>query len=255
MALQASGSRYRSGSRKGGMWMVSARMTTVLAMLDRDTAQSDGGDRAAAEAAAAALGVDGVTAGIGTGPSGAALAWGTGGVSAELDHLQFTLGQGPGIDCALGLPVLVADLAATRARWPAFVPGAEELSVGAVFAFPLRIGAMKVGTMLAHRAAPGPLVDGALTDALGLAAAVTLVLIDRQSLLEGAVIGEVPAGRAEPATYRAEVHQATGMISVQLGVSLAEALVRLRAYSYAHDRLIADVAADVVARKLRLDGA
>ncbi|MFD0630267.1 ANTAR domain-containing protein [Catenulispora yoronensis] len=54
-------------------------------------------------------------------------------------------------------------------------------------------------------------------------------------------------------TYRAEVHQATGMISVQLGVSLAEALVRLRAHAWAADRLLADVAADVVARRLRFD--
>ena len=52
-------------------------------------------------------------------------------------------------------------------------------------------------------------------------------------------------------TYRAEVHQATGMVSVQLGVSLAEALVRLRAHAWAEDRLLADVAADVVARRLR----
>jgi hypothetical protein len=44
------------------------------------------------------------------------------------------------------------------------------------------------------------------------------------------------------------------MISVQLGVSLAEALVRLRAHAYAEGRLIAEVAADVVARRLRFDG-
>ena len=42
------------------------------------------------------------------------------------------------------------------------------------------------------------------------------------------------------------------MVSVQLGVGLAEALVRLRAHAYAGDRPLADVAADVVARRLRL---
>ena len=41
------------------------------------------------------------------------------------------------------------------------------------------------------------------------------------------------------------------MISAQLGVSLAEALVRLRARAFAEDRLVAEVAADVVARRLR----
>jgi hypothetical protein len=43
------------------------------------------------------------------------------------------------------------------------------------------------------------------------------------------------------------------MISVQLGVSLADALVRLRARAYADDRLINDVADDVVARRMRFD--
>jgi hypothetical protein len=41
------------------------------------------------------------------------------------------------------------------------------------------------------------------------------------------------------------------MISVQLNVSLADALVRLRAHAYAQDRPIAEVAGDVVARRLR----
>ena len=63
----------------------------------------------------------------------------------------------------------------------------------------------------------------------------------------------LPPGWMQPATYRAEVHQASGMISVQLNVSLAEALVRLRAHAYAQERPIAEVAADVVARRLRFE--
>jgi len=235
--------------------MVSAQMTTVLAMLDRNTGRPLADDRAAAAAAARALGVDGITAGVGTGPSGTVLAWGSGAVSADVDHLQFTLGQGPGTDCATtGLPVLAPDLMESGARWPAFTPAAATLGVRAVFAFPLSIGAMSVGTMLAYRAAEGSLSDRQYADALGLAIAVTVVLISRRSARDGGQDSWVPAGWAAPQTYRAEVHQATGMISVQLGVSLAEALVRLRAHAYSRDRLIAEVAADVVARRLRFDG-
>ncbi|WP_370381975.1 ANTAR domain-containing protein [Catenulispora sp. GAS73] len=230
-------------------------MTTVLAMLDRNSDQLLADDRATAEAAARALGVDGITAGVGSGPSGTVLAWGSGAVSAEVDHLQFTLGQGPGTDCAAsGLPVLAPDLTASGARWPAFAPAAAALGVRAVFAFPLNIGAMSVGTMLAYRGAEGSLSDKQYTDAVGLAIAVTVVLIGRRSVRDGGPDNWVPAGWAAPQTYRAEVHQATGMISVQLGVSLAEALARLRAYAYSRDRLIAEVAADVVARRLRFDG-
>jgi AmiR/NasT family two-component response regulator len=49
-----------------------------------------------------------------------------------------------------------------------------------------------------------------------------------------------------------EIDQATGMLTVQLGVTAAEAFARLRAYSYSQDRRLADVARDIVTRRLRL---
>jgi hypothetical protein len=49
---------------------------------------------------------------------------------------------------------------------------------------------------------------------------------------------------------RAEVHQATGMILAQLDVSAQDAFVRLRAHAFATGRPLADVARDVVARRL-----
>jgi hypothetical protein len=52
----------------------------------------------------------------------------------------------------------------------------------------------------------------------------------------------------------AVVHQATGMISVQLEVPLAEALSRLHAYGIAHGRPVTEVAAEVVARRLGFGG-
>jgi hypothetical protein len=53
--------------------------------------------------------------------------------------------------------------------------------------------------------------------------------------------------------YRAEVHQATGMISAQLRVTQAEALIRMRAHAFTQRRALADVAAEVVGRRLRFD--
>ena len=40
------------------------------------------------------------------------------------------------------------------------------------------------------------------------------------------------------------------MVSVQLGISAAEALARMRAHAFVHHRLLIDVARDVVARRL-----
>ena len=236
--------------------MVSDRMAVVLALLDGDLQRGEDLPQGVAAKAAAALRVDGICAGLGTGPLGLVLVWGRQEVSTQLEDLQFTLGEGPGLDAAAGAPVLVADLEAAAARWPVFAPAAAGLGVRAVFALPLRIGAISVGALLAHRATAGPLADGALADAFALADAVTILLLHRQSTgvdREGGADGGPQPGWAPPATYRAEVHQATGMISVQLGVSLAEALVRLRARAYGDGRLIAEVAADVVARRLRFD--
>jgi hypothetical protein len=41
---------------------------------------------------------------------------------------------------------------------------------------------------------------------------------------------------------------------VQLGSDLAEAMARMRAYAYAHDRRLGEVALDVVARRLTFAG-
>lgn len=54
------------------------------------------------------------------------------------------------------------------------------------------------------------------------------------------------AGALETLVDGAEIHQAAGMLAVRLGVSVGEALVRLRALAYAKGRALADVARDVV---------
>jgi hypothetical protein len=55
-----------------------------------------------------------------------------------------------------------------------------------------------------------------------------------------------PAGRSS----RREVHQATGMVLAQLGVSADDAALLLRAHAFATGRSVRDVATDVVERRL-----
>jgi ANTAR domain len=55
------------------------------------------------------------------------------------------------------------------------------------------------------------------------------------------------------ADFHYVVHQAPGMVAAQLDVSVGQALIRLRAYAFGNDRPLAEVAEDVVARKLRFD--
>ena len=55
------------------------------------------------------------------------------------------------------------------------------------------------------------------------------------------------------ADFHFVVQNAAGMVSVQLGVSVTEALIRLRAYAFGHDRLLGDVARESWPDTLRLE--
>lgn len=175
------------------------------------------------------------------------------GLATEIDELTLMLGEGPDVDISAGAPVLVADLSADEyvKRWPLFVPAAVSAGAYALFALPLRLGGANMGTMLLSRAEPGKLDRGQLADALGLADCALTMLLDA-----GREDGSSPDDSwfEQAGLQYSAVHQATGMVTVQLGVTAAVALVRLRAYAYAHERRVSEVARDIVARRLRLDG-
>jgi len=203
--------------------------------------------------AMSAAGVDGAAVAVVLSASPRETMYASDPVAAEVEELALTLGEGPGVDAVTGGPALIADLTAADclARWPVFAPAALHDGARAVFALPLQVGGVRLGVLDLYRAGPGELDHEQLADALVLADTTCALLLDAQAQRDrprpdGG--GPEPAGSPHP-----EVHQATGMITVQLGVSVAVALVRLRAYAYAHDRRLRDVAADVVARRLRFD--
>ncbi len=176
-------------------------------------------------------------------------------VSEQIEELQLTFGEGPRVDVSVdGGPVLVSDLGAgeVASRWPVFGPAARLAGAAAVFALPLQIGVIRVGVLCLYRRQPGPLSTDQLGDALVLADTATVLMIDRENQAAGDG-GTGPGGQPwQLALHRAEIDQATGMLTEQLGVGIEEAFVRLRAYAYAQDRRLADVARDVVARTLRM---
>ena len=173
--------------------------------------------------------------------------------SEELEELQLTLGQGPSVDAsATNLPVLVANLASRRTehRWPMFVPAALSHGIHGIFAFPVTVGAARVGVVDIYRESAGLLTSTELAYGLVCTDAVLQLALEAQA---GVVHDRSYPGYVELADRRAEVHQAAGMVSVQMGVDVTDALARLRAHSYAHDRRLTDVARDVVARLLRFE--
>jgi hypothetical protein len=124
---------------------------------------------------------------------------------------------------------------------------ARQLGVGAVFAFPLQLGALRLGVLHLYRTERGELDEAGFRESVTLADRLTHALLG--------MWGTERSDSTEPdpaALSRAAVHQATGMLVAQLGVGIDEAFARLRAHAFAEGRSLTEVADDIVARRLRL---
>lgn len=174
-------------------------------------------------------------------------------VSERVEELQLTLGEGPCLDAFSGRrPVLADDLdVAGAARWPGYAPTAAEQGVRAVLAFPLVVGDSCLGALDVYRTQSGPFSPVARAGAVAFAAYATATLLEGQ---EQASPDQPPLGLDDVLASRFEVHQAQGMLTVQLGVGLEEALIRLRAHAFAQGLSSAEAARDVLAGTLVLEG-
>lgn len=173
-------------------------------------------------------------------------------VSALIEQLQYDLGEGPCIDAyQQDRPVLEPDLAdPVTPRWLVFTGPAVEAGVRAVFGFPLQVGAVRLGALNLYRDRPGPLTDEQHAEALVVAGVAAQAILALQSKApSGKLADALEAG----ADLQFVVHQAAGMVAVQLDVSVGQALIRLRAHAFADARPLKDVAEDVVSRKVRFD--
>lgn len=146
----------------------------------------------------------------------------TDGPARLLEDLQFSLGEGPCLDASReARPVLLPRLGeSTAARWPGLGPAVPEAEIGAIFAFPLQVGAIRLGILDLYRAESGSLEAPALKQALAYADAALAVLLHLQ--------GQMAAGDGlnpqlgQVLDRRAEIHQATGVVSVQAAVTLTK---------------------------------
>ena len=170
----------------------------------------------------------------------------------QIDELQFTTGVGPSHDAFLARrPVLTPNLGSGSGdRWPGYTSAAIAAGVGAVFAFPLHVGAVAFGVLDLYAARPGTLCDRQLAMALTFAQIATETLLDRDLAASG--------GHLEPSLElaldsRAEIHQAQGMLMVTLRVGPTEALARMRAHAFAHDQPLIGLAREIIAGRDHLE--
>ncbi|HEX9506362.1 MAG TPA: GAF and ANTAR domain-containing protein, partial [Acidimicrobiia bacterium] len=153
-------------------------------------------------------------------------------VTEAVEEAQYTLGEGPAVDvCRAGSPVLVDDLVENGPdHWPQFTAAAARAGVRAVFGLPLLIESVCIGSLDLYHDQPGPLSEDQLADALAVAQAATRTVLGWQ---EAAEAGALAWQLEEFPAHRAEVHQATGMVSVHADVGVDDAQALLRAYAFA----------------------
>lgn len=172
-------------------------------------------------------------------------------VSEAVEEVQYTLGEGPCVDaCHTKEPVLVPDLAGPGiVRWPGFREGAQAMGVRAAFGFPLLIESVCVGALNLYHDRTGPLSAEQFADALVVAHLAGRIVLGWQSV---AGVGSLAWQLEQVPVHRAVVHQAAGMLSVQAGVAVDDALVLLRAYAFVENLPITDVADKVLDGSLRI---
>ena len=180
--------------------------------------------------------------------------------ATALETLQIDLAEGPCVDAGVGRsPVLIGDLGDSAEgiaeRWPFFLPQADALGIRAVFAFPLRVGGVVLGTLELYRVAAGRLEPPELSTALKAAASMGAAIVDVGGSLDGApgdgAAGDGATGETTIGRSAAAVHQAAGMVMVQLDVSVDEAMSRLRASAFAEGISLIHLATDVIRGRRR----
>jgi hypothetical protein len=231
--------------------------TRALLAIARDVPDDRALARLICESSVVELGVDGAALSLFTASASRHTLHATNAVAELLEELQFSLNEGACMEAATtGAPVFVDNLehSGMLVRWPVFTAAVlEKTPIRAVFALPLQWGTVNLGVLDLFRFAPSGLDDAQRIDALAAAdTAAMMMLTLRTDPDQFGEDGTGPAGSWLDSTVatRAEIHQATGMVIAQLGLSAADALARMRAYAFSHDRLLIDVAHDIVARRL-----
>lgn len=168
-----------------------------------------------------------------------------------LEDLQFTMGRGPCHDAYQSdRPIHTAALdSRVEVLWPSFVDLARAVNISAVFAYPLSIHGVKVGVLTVYNDEEGALTETQDSDGMALSAILAETIL---SIQEGAPAGSLAAGLDSAVSYRAEVFQASGMVSVQLQITPADALLRIRAHAFTNGLTAGAVSSDIIAGRLRL---
>jgi hypothetical protein len=227
--------------------------TWAVARKALDAATSDpllGGLPAAMQrvcrAACASVALDGAAVQLMTDPRSGSVLASSDEVSGRTAEAAFEAGEGPSLDAFVtARPVLVPDLAIEGiGRWPGFVSLVAERGVSACFSFPLQVGAVRLGVLDLYRCRAGALSDheGAL--------ALVFAEVARDNLLDPPRLSPVEAldvHLSRALATHAEIHQAQGMVTVDLDVGLDEAMALMRSHAFGRNVPLLELAQSILA--------
>jgi hypothetical protein len=163
----------------------------------------------------------------------------------SVQDLEFVCGEGPARTCNRLRRAVTATGAELAMRWPVFGPAAVRLGVHALASVPIQIGSRQVGALTVYE--PGVSRGTADLELLHTIAGT----IHRIALADGGRPIQ-PSPLFAEADWHDAVHQATGIVAVQRGCSLDDALAVIKARAFAADVPVDDLAADIVGRRIRL---
>lgn len=170
----------------------------------------------------------------------------------SLMDIETMVGEGPSVDaCVSEGAVDEVNLSRMHsARWLAYAPLAVSAGAVAVFGFPVRIGAVRLGALSLFRDEPGMLSETQFSDAYLMSSVIGRAILSSQA---GASPGTLTAELEREATFDFSVHQAAGMVAVQGSMSVGDALVALRSHAFAIGTSLSELAVGLVVRDVRFD--
>lgn len=169
-------------------------------------------------------------------------------LAGRLDEFQFDYGVGPCWDAmARAEPVIEPDIRQRPMKiWPAFSEAIQGENLGAIFAFPLRMGHLKLGAIDLYTSRPSELSDLHVRQTVALATVVSRLVLLRAFRLAA----EFNPVEASDQLSRRAVHQATGMVLIQLQIPAADARLIIQGHAFSAGRPMLEIAEDIINGKL-----
>jgi transcriptional regulator with GAF, ATPase, and Fis domain len=161
-----------------------------------------------------------------------------------LELLQMQTNEGPCPECFhTGQPVAVADVNASRARWPLFADQAGQAGFASAHALPMRLRTDIIGALNLFHTERGALPANTIRLGQGLADVATIALLQARTITHRETLAE----QLQTAlNSRVVIEQAKGVIAERHQLDMSQAFTLLRNTARDRNRRLSELARTVV---------